>query len=67
MGLWINLKRNKIHADIYKNGEFICSIKVDEQNKGKDSVILFEADNDISFKIVKDSEENSFNKESYNK
>lgn len=72
MSLWLNLKRNKTYADIYKDGKYICTIRVDEQNRGSTSIVALDADKSVSFKIMKEKQddfvdESFFNKEIFNK
>lgn len=78
MALWLNLKRNKHFAEIYYKGQKICTIKVDEQNRGSTSIISLDGTKDVQFRVVKenvgnvtsenDSEiENKWNREIYNR
>lgn len=82
MSLWLSLKKNKIHADIYYQGKRICTIAVNEGNRSNTALISLitkdseenETGDDIKFKIVKTTdsiekfEENKDfgNKEIYN-
>lgn len=69
--LWIALKKNKVWADLYYKGNHIATIKVNEKNRGNLSVLSIDNDDDLFFKIVKDSplvdDESYYNKEIYNK
>ena len=73
--LWISLKRDRIYADIFYNGQKICTIKVNETNRSNNAVIDLVADKDVTFKIVKPTttteneteNENRYNKELYNR
>lgn len=74
MGLFINLKRNKIWADIYHKGEKIMTIRVSDHNRGVSSVIDLDAGKDVVYKIIKDinnahllADETFFNQEKFNK
>lgn len=75
MALWLNLKRNKHHAEIYYKGEKICTIKVDEQNRGSTSIVSLDGTKDVQFRVVKDNathenysdNENKWNREIYNR
>jgi len=72
MGLWVSLKRDRIYAEIYYKGEKIMTLKVNDHNRGNNSVIDLGDNKDVQFKLIKqtveipDSEE-FFNKEEFNK
>ena len=70
--LWVNLKRNKVYADIYLDGVKIVTISVNELNKGNTASITLESESDIRYKIVKtqeliESDEDRFNREEFNR
>ena len=68
--LWVNLKRDRIWADIYYKGEKILSLKVSDNNRGNSCVIDLDAPKDVEFRIIKEIAENSdemYNKESFNR
>ena len=72
--LLFTLKRDKIHVDIYHKGEFVCTIKVSDQNRGNFSAISLEASQDTRYKIIKADppinhliDESYFNQEIFNK
>ena len=73
MSLWINLKRNKYYADIYIDGVKRLSIKVNENNRGNTTLLDFDSDKSVTFKIVKEvpipdePNESNFNREEFNK
>ena len=67
-----NLKRNKIHLEIYHNGELLTTVKVSEQNRSTASSIVLDTTNSsVNYRIVKTKQEEQsddyFNKEEFNR
>lgn len=67
-----NLKRDKVHLEIYLDGKLLTIIKVSDQNRGRSSSLVFDTENqDVKFKIIKDKSEqlsdDYFNKEEFNR
>jgi hypothetical protein len=71
--LWVSLKRDRVYADIFYMGKKIATISVNEGNRSNTSVVDIESDSEVSIKIVKKEvqevviDEDSFNKEEYNR
>lgn len=71
VGIFLNLKRNKIEADLYYNGKKIATLKVNDRNPGNRATLSLDCEKDLRFKIVKleenlERDENKFNSELYN-
>lgn len=73
MSLWVNMRRDKIHVDIFYKGEKIATVRVDDKNVGARACIAFDSDPDIvKFKVVRkekpeEIDEGFFNKEEFNR
>jgi hypothetical protein len=70
MALFLNLKKNKVDADLYYKGVRIATIKVNENNKTVSALLSLECDKDFRFKIIKhdiEQDESFYNKEVFNR
>jgi hypothetical protein len=70
--LWLSLKKDKIQAEIYYNGQLITTISVNEMNTTKKAVVNIDMVPGATFKILKivdedEKDDNFYNKDIYNK
>lgn len=66
MSLFLNLKKNKVEADLYYKGKKIATIKVNERNIGSRATLSLDCDQELRFKIVKVDEKQEIDETIYN-
>lgn len=70
--LWLSLKKDKVTAEIYYNGQLVTTISVNDMNMTKKAIINIDMTPGSSFKILKtlnndEIDEKNYNDEIYNK